>query len=87
MPKKYIYEPWEAPASVQKAAGVKIGKDYPAPIVDHKVESKENMGKMSYAYDLHKNGQGSKSKKDALSKPKKNVPAKKKRKIQQQLKF
>eukprot|EP00980_Cylindrotheca_fusiformis_P010559 scaffold2334_cov118-Cylindrotheca_fusiformis.AAC.31 len=54
MPAKYIYEPWKAPSSVQKSAGVVIGEDYPHPIVDHTNESKENMQKMKYAYDLHK---------------------------------
>lgn len=34
-PPKYIWEPWKAPLSVQEAAGCIIGKDYPAPIVDH----------------------------------------------------
>jgi cryptochrome len=51
LPDKYIYEPWKAPEGVQKSAGVIIGKDYPMPIVDHAIVSKENMGKMSYAYE------------------------------------
>ena len=54
MPDKYIYEPWTAPISVQKAAGVIIGKDYPEPIVEHKSISKSNMGRMKEAYDAHK---------------------------------
>ena len=29
LPKAYIYEPWKAPADVQKKAGVIVGKDYP----------------------------------------------------------
>ncbi|KAE8896739.1 Cryptochrome-2 [Phytophthora fragariae] len=36
-PAKYIYEPWKAPMTLQHAAGCRIGKDYPSPIVDHKV--------------------------------------------------
>jgi deoxyribodipyrimidine photo-lyase len=36
MPKKYIHRPWEAPQNVLDYAGVKLGKDYPKPIVDHK---------------------------------------------------
>jgi cryptochrome len=95
MPAKYIYEPWEAPASVQKTAGVIIGKDYPIPIVDHKTESKENMSKMAYFYDLHKNGDGKKKtgaekktvKKKSVTKATKDAPARKKRKVQQTLKF
>lgn len=35
MPARYIFEPWKAPLSVQRAAGCLIGKDYPFPIVDH----------------------------------------------------
>merc|ERR1712232_761138 len=49
-----IYEPWRAPIKVQKQYNVIIGKDYPKPIVDHVKVSKENMSKMAYAYDLHK---------------------------------
>ena len=54
LPKAYIYEPWRAPAALQKSCGCVIGVDYPAPIVDHAVASKANMGKMKLAYDAHK---------------------------------
>jgi len=30
-----IHAPWRVPASVQQAKGVVVGRDYPAPIVDH----------------------------------------------------
>ena len=40
MPAKYIHAPWLAPADVLAAAGVEIGRDYPAPVVDIK-ESRE----------------------------------------------
>jgi len=53
-PTSYIYEPWTAPIQVQKKAGVIIGKDYPEPIVDHKIISKSNMGRMKAAYNEHK---------------------------------
>eukprot|EP00953_Heterococcus_sp_UTEX-ZZ885_P023859 13091-Heterococcus_DN1.PRE.1 len=53
-PDKYIYEPWTAPLSVQKAANCVIGTDYPAPIVDHKEVSKENMARMKEAYAANK---------------------------------
>ncbi|XP_049573966.1 cryptochrome circadian regulator 5 [Syngnathus scovelli] len=49
-PTEYIYEPWKAPSSVQKAAGCIVGKDYPLPIVDHKVISKKNLNRMKSAY-------------------------------------
>lgn len=35
VPEAYVHSPWEMPADVQKQAGCQIGKDYPAPIVDH----------------------------------------------------
>jgi cryptochrome len=54
LPKKYIYEPWKAPLDVQRKAGVIIGVDYPQPIVDHAVVSKQNMTKLSDAYAAHK---------------------------------
>ena len=56
-PKKFIYEPWEAPLEMQQKLGVVIGKDYPEPIVEHKTISKSNMGRMKEAYDAHKAAQ------------------------------
>jgi deoxyribodipyrimidine photo-lyase len=35
IPVEYIHTPWEMPPEVQKRLGCIIGKDYPAPIVDH----------------------------------------------------
>jgi deoxyribodipyrimidine photo-lyase len=35
VPSKWIHHPWDMPAAVAARAGVVIGKDYPAPIVDH----------------------------------------------------
>ena len=35
VPDVCIHEPWNMPDDVQKAAGCVIGRDYPAPIVDH----------------------------------------------------
>ncbi|MFT5420561.1 MAG: deoxyribodipyrimidine photo-lyase [Candidatus Endobugula sp.] len=37
MPKKYLFNPWEAPESVLAEAGVQLGVTYPKPIVDLKV--------------------------------------------------
>ncbi|MCF3627549.1 deoxyribodipyrimidine photo-lyase [Thalassospiraceae bacterium LMO-SO8] len=36
LPKKYIHAPWTAPMDVLADAGVALGRDYPAPVVDHK---------------------------------------------------
>jgi deoxyribodipyrimidine photo-lyase len=35
LPKEFIHAPWEAPKDTLSQFGVKIGKDYPSPIVDH----------------------------------------------------
>jgi len=35
VPVKWIQRPWEAPAEVLAAAGVRLGENYPRPIVDH----------------------------------------------------
>jgi len=32
---KWIHEPWKAPAEALTASGIKLGSDYPLPIVDH----------------------------------------------------
>lgn len=57
MPAKYIWEPWKAPMKVQEEAKCIIGKDYPAPIVDHAVVSKQCIARMKEAYDAEKAGQ------------------------------
>ena len=36
VPNDFIHEPWTMPTLVQKSAGCTIGKEYPAPIVNHK---------------------------------------------------
>jgi len=35
MPAEYIHRPWEAPPLVLAEAGVRLGKDYPMPLVQH----------------------------------------------------
>lgn len=35
LPDPYIHEPWRAPVEVQRQAGCVIGRDYPAPLVEH----------------------------------------------------
>jgi cryptochrome len=90
-PKKFIFEPWLAPEAVQKAAGCVVGDGagcgYPAPMVDHAIASKENMGRMAEAYQAHKEGKagaagkgalkaGGAKKKAAAAKPKAKAKAK-----------
>jgi deoxyribodipyrimidine photo-lyase len=36
VPARYIHQPWQMPAAAQREAGCVIGRDYPAPIVDHR---------------------------------------------------
>ncbi len=36
LPNKYLFSPWETPEDVLKEAGVKLGVDYPKPVVDLK---------------------------------------------------
>ena len=35
VPKQYLHAPWRMGSIEQQACGTKIGKDYPAPLVDH----------------------------------------------------
>lgn len=41
LPKKWIHKPWEAPEEVLQKAQVVLGKNYPQPMVDHKVAREE----------------------------------------------
>lgn len=50
VPDKYIFEPWTMPKGVAEKAGVKIGRDYPKPMVDHGVASKDCRARMKEAY-------------------------------------
>jgi deoxyribodipyrimidine photo-lyase len=35
LPTRWIHKPWEAPTDALEKAGVRLGKTYPLPIVDH----------------------------------------------------
>ncbi len=35
LPNEFIHKPWLAPSEALQAAGVELGRGYPAPIVDH----------------------------------------------------
>jgi len=41
VPDAFIHEPWRMPEGLQRAIGVQIGSDYPAPIVDHLAAARE----------------------------------------------
>ena len=87
LPAKYIYEPWTANVSILKKAGVKLGVDYPRPIVDHAVVSKENMSKMKLAYDMHKDANAASKKKSKGKQTSSNSPPKKRAKKSAQTKL
>jgi deoxyribodipyrimidine photo-lyase len=36
LPARFIHRPWEAPEAVLRSARVRLGEDYPRPIVDHR---------------------------------------------------
>ena len=42
-PAKFIHRPWELRPAEQEAVGCVIGRDYPAPIVDHKVQREKTL--------------------------------------------
>jgi len=35
VPATFIHHPWDAPPNVLASAGVRLGEDYPRPVVDH----------------------------------------------------
>jgi deoxyribodipyrimidine photo-lyase len=41
LPPAYVHMPWTMPTEVQQASGCVIGRDYPAPLVDHAVAVRE----------------------------------------------
>lgn len=47
LPDKYLCKPWAAPSEILAKAGIIIGKDYPAPIVD--VAESRNQALMAFA--------------------------------------
>jgi deoxyribodipyrimidine photo-lyase len=40
VPDRYIHAPWTMPPEIQESVGCVIGRDYPAPVVDHAVARK-----------------------------------------------
>lgn len=50
MPAKWIHRPWEAPDEILDAAGVRLGRTYPKPMVDHEFARRRTLA----AYDEFK---------------------------------
>ncbi len=53
LPAPWIFRPWEAPTTLLAQAGVRIGKSYPRPIVDH---AKARERALAAYYSLRKSG-------------------------------
>jgi deoxyribodipyrimidine photo-lyase len=49
VPVKYLHAPWEMPADIQRAAGCRIGRDYPAPVVSHEEARRETLARYAAA--------------------------------------
>ena len=45
LPDKHIHAPWLAPAAVLQQAGIRLGTDYPRPVVDHDVARKATLAR------------------------------------------
>lgn len=56
VPDKYIHTPWMMSESVQSECGIRIGSDYPLPIVDHAVQ-RDNALAMYRARAVEETGQ------------------------------
>ncbi|MEX0431064.1 FAD-binding domain-containing protein [Spiribacter insolitus] len=41
VPAEWIHEPWRMPAGLQQRYGVRLGRDYPEPVVDHEQAARE----------------------------------------------
>ena len=58
IPQAYIHEPWLMPADIQESSGCRIGRDYPAPIVDRALSRERTLKayKISASLTPNKNG-------------------------------
>jgi len=45
VPSRYLHAPWRMPLAAQDACGVLIGRDYPAPIVDHETARQQTLAR------------------------------------------
>jgi deoxyribodipyrimidine photo-lyase len=49
VPDEHLAQPWTMPPDVQRTAGCLIGRDYPAPIVDHMQARREALERFAVA--------------------------------------
>jgi deoxyribodipyrimidine photo-lyase len=43
VPDEYLFEPWKLSEAQQREAGMRLGGDYPEPVVDHRAERERAM--------------------------------------------
>jgi len=51
---RYVHAPWEMPVELQKQCGCIIGKDYPAPIINHKTARERVLAVYAEAKELYR---------------------------------
>lgn len=52
LPDKFLHQPWAAPDSVLRDAGIRLGKDYPNPIVDLKISREQALERYAEAREM-----------------------------------
>ena len=55
LPNKFIHAPWQTPESILKDSGVKLGKHYPHPIVDHSIARQRALSALEKMKKNYKN--------------------------------
>ncbi|OQK16255.1 deoxyribodipyrimidine photolyase [Methyloprofundus sedimenti] len=55
LPDKYLFNPWEAPDRILQAAGILLGRDYPAPIVELKQSRLRALAAFKSLGNMHDN--------------------------------
>ncbi|MFA7291725.1 MAG: deoxyribodipyrimidine photo-lyase [Rhodocyclaceae bacterium] len=58
VPDKWVHAPWRMPEAVQQSCGVLIGRDYPAPMVDHAAARLATLSRYGVVKGVH-SGTGS----------------------------
>lgn len=48
LPDKYLFSPWKAPSSILEQAGIRLGEDYPYPLVDLQQSRKKALDSLKH---------------------------------------
>ena len=57
LPARYIHQPWEAPAAILQQAGVRLGKDYPKPVIAHQAGRERALAALGANKQINQAGQ------------------------------